>query len=153
MNSLVEWLRDQLAHDEAHARKDLWAAEKSTTGRWRARYGVNLAHSWIETESAPVLRLDGPQHEADALLVARMQPETVKKRAEARLAHIEATRQILDEHKPGRPKGRPNRQPGCLTCTTGQAWDERAREANCLTLRLLAMPYADQPGYREDWKP
>jgi hypothetical protein len=23
----------------------------------------------------------------------------------------------------------------------------------CLTLRLLALPYADRPGYREEWRP
>lgn len=41
----------------------------------------------------------------------------------------------------------------CLTCTSAQAWDEKAGESNCLTLRLLAPPYADRPGYREEWRP
>ncbi|MEU6597886.1 DUF6221 family protein [Streptomyces flaveolus] len=69
------------------------------------------------------------------------------------LREIEAKRRLLDEHKPDRPKGRPNMERHCLTCTTAQAWDETASESNCLTLRLLALPYEDRPGYREDWRP
>lgn len=141
MDDLVQWLRDQLAHDEAHARKDLWAAEKATEGRWRARYGVNLDHSWIETESTPVVRLDGARHEADALLVARFQPETVRKRAEAKLADIEAKRRILylAEQLPK------------VTASTDMF--DNNRDAWAEVLKRLALPYADRPGFREEWRP
>jgi hypothetical protein len=27
------------------------------------------------------------------------------------------------------------------------------RQAPCTTLRLLALPYADRPGYRQEWRP
>ncbi len=37
----------------------------------------------------------------------------------------------------------------CATCdVTG-----KYREHPCTTLRLLALPYADRPGYREEWRP
>ncbi|MGY1498568.1 DUF6221 family protein [Streptomyces sp. QTS52] len=152
MDELVRWLGEQLALDEAHARKDLWAAEKATAGRWRARYGVNLDHSWIETESTPVVRLDGARHEADALLVARFQPETVRKRAEAKLADIEAKRRILTEvvywnERASREAVDPPKfpQPGLDLGLLLDAMNP--------VPRLLALPYADRPGYREEWRP
>jgi hypothetical protein len=134
VDDLVKFLSDRLAHEEAHAKKDLWAAEKATPGRWRARYGTNLDHSWVETESTPVLRLDSAQHEADALLSARFQPETVKQRANAKLTDVEAKRRLLSEfthYKPG-DSGYP------------EVW---------MAVRLAALPYADHPDYRDEWKP
>ncbi len=69
------------------------------------------------------------------------------------LRETEAKRQLLDEHKPGTPSYMPHRPRGCLTCTTAQEWDDTANEANCRSLRLLALPYADRLGYREEWRP
>lgn len=69
------------------------------------------------------------------------------------LSEVKAKQRLLEEHTPAVTKGRPNRERGCLTCTTAQTWDVVANEANCLTLRLLALPYADHPGYREEWRP
>ena len=69
------------------------------------------------------------------------------------LADAEAKRQQLEEHRPATPKALPHRARGCLTCTTAQAWDDAANEANCRTLRLLAAPYSGHPDYREEWKP
>lgn len=148
MDELVQWLGEQLDHDEAHAKKDLWAAENATPGRWRARYGVNMDHSWVETESTPVVRLDAAQHEADALLVARFQPETIKKRAEAKLADIQAKRQTLAELK-----------------TAEEAMDRAIRDRDTARYNAVRAEwtvlkrvvhrdvavYADRPGYREEW--
>lgn len=133
---LVQWLGKQLDHDEAHARKDLWAAEKATPGRWRARYGVNLDHSWVETESTPILRLDAAQHEADALLVARFQPDTVKKRAEATLADVDVKRRTLIRCQEAMFAA----SPMLVHFAKQTAWE-------------MAQPYSDRPGYREDWRP
>ena len=68
------------------------------------------------------------------------------------LAEVEAKRQQLDEHRPATPKALPHRTRGCLTCTTAQAWDDPANEANCRTLRLLAAPYSGHPDYRQEWR-
>ena len=69
------------------------------------------------------------------------------------LADNDAKRQQIDDHQPARPQYMPHQTRGCLTCTTAQAWDDLANEANCRTLRLLALPYAAHPEYREGWRP
>ncbi|MCM1972307.1 DUF6221 family protein [Streptomyces sp. G1] len=142
MDDLVQWLRAQLADDEAHAKKDLWAADKATPGRWRARYGTNLAHSWIETDSTPVVRLDAAEHEADALLVARFQPETVRKRAEEKLREIDAKRQLLARYVE-------------VAANDVDEVEYAHGWANALgtAVRLLALSYEGRPGYRQEWRP
>jgi sRNA-binding protein len=144
VDGLAKFLRDRLAHEEAHAKKDLWAAEKATPGKWRARYGVNLDHSWVETESTPVLRLDAAQHEADALLVARFQPETIKQRAAVKLAEVEAKRQVVDRYERAMENRRAHpddlSSAGALLALHG-------------AVKLLALPYADHPDYYDEWRP
>ncbi|SMF86928.1 DUF6221 family protein [Streptomyces sp. Amel2xC10] len=142
MDELVQWLHVRLADDEAHARKDLWAADKATPGRWRARYGTNVAHSWVETESTPVLRLDATEHEADALLVARFQPEAVRKRAEEKLREVDAKRQLLAAYTQ-------------VAASDINEWEYANGYANALgmAVRLAALPYARRPGYQASWRP
>ena len=64
------------------------------------------------------------------------------------LAECEAKRRIIDEH----PKtDRYDESIAfCLTCENGHA---RPGAYPCYTLRLLALPYADRPGFREEWRP
>ncbi|MBB6440226.1 hypothetical protein HNQ79_006741 [Streptomyces candidus] len=83
---------------------------------------------------------------SDRAHIARHDPARV-------LAEVDATRRIMEIHKPAVPRARPNRERGCLTCTSAQSWDAEANEALCATLRLLALPYEGQPGYREEWRP
>ena len=71
------------------------------------------------------------------------------------IQEIEAVRLLLEEHHttvsekgPGFPLH--GNEYWCETChvpgdEAGTYW--------CMTLRLLAMPYADKPGYRERWRP
>lgn len=40
----------------------------------------------------------------------------------------------------------------CLSCVPETMW-RRARSWPCRTLRALALPYAEHPDYREEWKP
>jgi hypothetical protein len=51
------------------------------------------------------------------------------------LADCEAKRRIVRMHQP----------------PTICGWD--CRDGRCPTLRALALPYADHPDYREEWKP
>lgn len=56
------------------------------------------------------------------------------------LARIEADRQILRLHSPNQPAAK-------QWCDTDQlTWP-------CRTVRLLALPHATRPGYREEWRP
>ncbi|MEU9661912.1 DUF6221 family protein [Streptomyces chartreusis] len=67
------------------------------------------------------------------------------------LREIEAKRQLLDEHQDVNDGS-------CGTCVDGQ-WGYPTHGGSspqrfpCRTLRLLALPYAHRPGYREEWRP
>jgi hypothetical protein len=73
---------------------------------------------------------------AGAEHIARWDPARV-------LAEVEAKRRILDEHDPS-----PTTKTCCPTC---RDYDEPI-QAPCPTVRLLAQPYADRPGWREEWR-
>lgn len=64
------------------------------------------------------------------------------------LAECEAKRKLLALHQHGRltgPLASITKIPfTCISCG-GVGW--------CEHVRLLTLPYADQPGYREEWKP
>ncbi|WP_432010164.1 DUF6221 family protein [Streptomyces cucumeris] len=57
------------------------------------------------------------------------------------LREIDAKRRILAEHALNGWV--------CSTCDNGEV----EQVFPCPTLRLLALPYADRPGYREAWRP
>jgi hypothetical protein len=60
------------------------------------------------------------------------------------LREIDAKRQIIDLHRSGQHH----------QCRTGEHDDGYAKWVGiCTTLRLLALPYADRPGYRNEWRP
>ena len=42
---------------------------------------------------------------------------------------------------------------GCETCVATFSWGSEVVSGPCATLRLLALPYADHPDYREEWRP
>jgi hypothetical protein len=80
------------------------------------------------------------------------------------LREVEAKRRILDEH------AIVNRQigwledgeedsaeiPVCRSCVPKHSWYGRRADVPdgpCATARLLALPYADVDGYREEWRP
>ncbi|MFE0103676.1 DUF6221 family protein [Streptomyces sp. NPDC059009] len=65
------------------------------------------------------------------------------------LREIDAKRRIIAEHATGRP----TMEAHGLARATTRTWDEEANEANCLTLRLLALPYSDRGGYKKRWRP
>ncbi|GAQ52087.1 DUF6221 family protein [Streptomyces acidiscabies] len=59
------------------------------------------------------------------------------------LREVDAKRQMLAIHRPYVA------EPGqaCLGCAGGIEWE------TCPVVRLLALPYADHPDYREEWRP
>lgn len=58
-------------------------------------------------------------------------------------AEVEAKRRILDLHQPER--GGVFVDLWCQQC--------QRKEDPCPTVRLLALPYVDRPGYRQEWAP
>ena len=149
MDDLVTWLHAAYDEDERVARE---TPEESRT--W--------SHKSFVDYSAPDLPMDdhtlwfgdrvvgevgfgdGEILPDEAEHIARHDPARV-------LAEVDAKRRILDEHPPIRePYGWAGR---CQRCIDGD--DPWAKEAEwpCLTVRLLALPYADWPGYRPEWAP
>lgn len=101
------------------------------------------------------VQLDDDERETRKLLVEARQPSydwpDVERLCAERLADIDAKRRILDEHAVIEP---PYGWAGwCSRCVDGdEVWDA-ATKSPCPTVRLLALPYADRPGYRPEWKP
>lgn len=167
MDDLVQWLRAQLDDDERIAREAAmaigrtgyeggvlvdpparWGDDLVADGaQWVPSYHLVKRERRIEGEKArTVADCGGFGALPVAVHVAHHDPAGV-------LREIDAKRRMLSEHAPSRPKGRPSMERHCQSCTTPQAWDDTANEANCLTLRLIALPYADRPGYRQEWAP
>lgn len=106
----IAFIEARLAEDEAHARKDLWVAERATAqGNWDASYGSGLPYSLLEADGQVIARFtaegDTPDgdaaHAADAGLAYRM-ASAARPRAERMLREIAFKRALLDQwrHSP-----------------------------------------------------
>lgn len=124
---LVAFLRARLDEDEA-------IAKAATPGPWTVD-DETLAEAIHGPEHQDVVSGGRWGGEAtvfdtdDAVHIARHDPARV-------LADVEAKRRIVNE----RP------------WPIGRNWDQ-VRAWHDTTLRLLALPYACHPDYREEWKP
>jgi hypothetical protein len=134
---LVEWLRTQLDEDERIARA-------ATPGPWkqareRGVEWVSSAEYWAVADCS-----DADPARENAEHVAAWDPARV-------LREIDAKRQTLDEHQDANDGA-------CGACVDGH-WGYPTHGGSspqrfpCRTLRLLALPYADRPGYHEEWRP
>jgi hypothetical protein len=143
MDELVRWLGEQLDEDER-------IAKAATAGPWRqhdthlGQYGHTATvlsgdrnetdlRAWLPSMSQESWD-EARNVWADAAHIAEWDPERV-------LREIDAKRKIVAEHALNGWV--------CNTCDNGEA----EQVFPCPTLRLLALPYADRPGYREEWRP
>ena len=142
MVDLVEWLRAQLDEDERIARA-------ASAGPWSTRWNgqdhelvaPSRTHPIAEWTYTIVTQEPGASTQrtecdtADADHIARHDPARV-------LREVEAKRRLVALH------ARAHHQ--CVTEDGPTQW--HAADP-CTTLHLLASPYADRPGYREEWRP
>jgi hypothetical protein len=137
-DDLVAWLREQIAKDRRIAE----AASVASGGRWFTT-GPGL---W-DRAGVPLVTPSSQQRPH----IARWDPDRV-------LAQCDATERIIEIHAPYISSDLVDDQAvnrdACSTC------DEiiengYVRNATwpCATMRLLALPFADRPGYREEWRP
>lgn len=82
--------------------------------------------------------------------IARWDPARV-------LAECAAKRRLVELHHPIEVYERWNPNGHCAECSDS-GWEAAIDGASpvdfpCPTMRLLALPYADHPDYREEWKP
>ncbi|MEF9521303.1 DUF6221 family protein [Streptomyces sp. RB13] len=129
MDDLVQWLRAQLDADEriAHRAGDSFRQIGAT--------GVIVATEGDRAEECASANWAGIAEHIVAHDPARV------------LREIDAKRQVIDLHAPGEMEYVDGDV--CMAC------DVRGGEPfyPCKTLRLLALPYADRPGYRDEWRP
>jgi hypothetical protein len=145
MDDLLRWLDALLEEDTriAHAacwddQSDVWTA-RPPRGSYERYTVVDYLDDGVVAVTPENADDDGVgQH------IAAWDPARV-------LREIEAKRQLLDEHQDVNDGS-------CGTCVDGQ-WGYPTHGGSspqlfpCRTLRLLALPYADRPGYREEWRP
>jgi hypothetical protein len=127
MDELVQWLRAVLdaEAEEAQATADEFGSV------WTADETTDSVRSDIEYVSVV------GEPNSPVGFIAEHDPARV-------LREIDAKRQILAEHRQAQPRW-------CVVCDV--PGDYQGREFGCTTVRLLALPYADRPGYREEWRP
>ncbi|MFD8866035.1 DUF6221 family protein [Streptomyces sp. NPDC059590] len=135
MDELVRWLGEQLDEEEAAA----FAAGHLLTGHLALRWGAAGSDVW------PQEQVEGVQAERVVAgdLMEEMPGYEV---ARARALHIAG-------HDPDRVMGEidaKRRMIGRIKSNAAvMGWDEVHGDL----LRLLALPYADRPGYLEKWRP
>lgn len=125
---LVQFLRDRLDEDEQAARR--------VKSSWRqvGETGVIVASDGGHAEECANGNWTGiAEH------IVRHDPARV-------LAEVDAKRALLDLHGPGEFEY--SDVDVCMVC------DQQDPEPYpCRTVRLLALPYADHPDYRDEWRP
>ncbi len=138
--TLAEFLLARIAEDEDTARAATpgpWYWEKPSGVDWsqgeeslmsrhqRDGHDVAVLCGWGYDSSG----IDAQQ--ADRNHIARHDPSRV-------LAECEAKRRIVDE---------------CTPWVSEPSDDYGAQTVSEMTLRFLALPYADHPDYRQEWRP
>lgn len=143
-DDLLTWLRAQLDEDERIA-LDAGGAWNAGGGAW-----MELPDTpWVLTAPVPITQWKPPNsdrnigtipREWDRAHIVRHDPARV-------LREVEAKRRILNDVLPTMQADE---------MRIAGEWgvgSEPVREASDDLLSLLALPYADRPGYRDEWRP
>ncbi|MFE1550590.1 DUF6221 family protein [Streptomyces sp. NPDC058718] len=173
MDDLIAFLRARLDDDEQTARGGHPDPEDPSSGRWiaydtppgsadRGAGPVHLVGAEPETPSrtggmdwAVCEAGQGGRASGIAAHIARHDPARV-------LTEVDAKRQIAREHGPSDKHTTiwdwPELGTWCGECGTDPCRELSAcpicgTSDGCRTLRLLALPFADHPDYREEWRP
>ncbi|MEW2421306.1 DUF6221 family protein [Streptomyces nigra] len=155
MDELVQWLRAQLDEDERITRAASWTDDANA---WHAEPSPFDARSagqrwYVEDamEDGVVSHVDprASDDEGVARHIAEWDPVRV-------LREIDAKRQLVKLHssavlRAGGGAQYYNTQTVCRSCEPSYQFPEQSWP--CPTLRLLAAPYSDRPGYQEEWRP
>ncbi len=164
VDDLAEWLtqiwdeREALAKD-ANVKQDdpVW---------WVSRVAMSWPQSYTvrsKQDNRPIARVEDVAGDQDSDITGILDGGSVAAHIAANdpasvLARIAADRRILALHAPSGNE--------CRTCCgepyIEEYWDGETETTEwkrtdltwpCPTVRLLALPHADRPGYQESWKP
>jgi hypothetical protein len=134
---LVEWLKAQLAEDERVARE---ALQGPLEERWRSSYHLVKQRGYINaTELRDMVIAESKI--GTARHIARWDPSRV-------LREVEAKRKIIKLHP---LTTYTDEEPGYSQVLNDHVCP--GDQTPCETLRLLALPYSDRPGFQENWRP
>lgn len=132
MSDLVEFLLARIAEDEACAREAMGATDGEWSS-WNRSWDAGARDLAAGGERMAALPTTIDEH------VCRHDPARV-------LAECEAKRRIVNLHRPETFEDAPAEAFCTHDQRTSGLWP-------CPTMRLLALPYADHPDYREEWRP
>jgi hypothetical protein len=147
-DDLVTFLRARVDDDEAAAKEPLCINCKIPIVPLRNAFGITgYTHdSW-----------DGGEHgwQGQHCPGAPTGAEAVQNPARV-LAEVDAKRRLVKLHEPVVLRGGAGAQyfettTVCRSCEPPRQFPENAFP--CPTLRVLALPYAEHPDFREEWKP
>ncbi|MBJ6623516.1 DUF6221 family protein [Streptomyces sp. DHE17-7] len=141
MDDLVQWLRAQLDEDERTARAAGGAAWEELP-----------VSGWVHTSPLPSSEWQPPgyDHHVASAPLAEDRAHIVAHDPARVLREIDAKRLIMECHEPWTEvRG----DTICGRCGREHIDGRPGGHFPCQTMRLLALPYADRPGYRDEWRP
>jgi hypothetical protein len=157
MVDLAQWLTAQLDEDEQKARAATpgpwwhnpgkqWLGPEAfekydlRQGEEFVGYGGPHPFTGAVASTGPASHMQGMK---DAAFIAAWDPARV-------LREIDAKRRIMECHEPWTAS---NGDTICGRCGREHIDGRPGAHFPCQTLRLLAAPYSDRPGFREEWSP
>jgi hypothetical protein len=143
VSDLVEWLRARLDEDEATARAAAGDVYIDDTGARWSRPDPEYRPGRIVDAAGCVITYDeGSPADSEAEHIARWDPARVLSEVAARRATLAL--HVADEDS----------MPDYLYCSScgGGGVNEFPTHWPCDTVKLLALPYADQPGFDPAWR-
>jgi hypothetical protein len=142
MDELVQWLGEQL--DEAAAAVRQADSDLAATLR---KAGRDVADEYGDAEPPE----EGVSTADRAWWIVQDAANYIARHNPARvLREIDAKRRIMECHEPWTAS---NGDTICGRCGREHIDGRPGGHFPCQTLRLLALPYSDRPGYREEWRP
>lgn len=130
---LISWLTQQLDEDERIAKAASvapWSGSEPGPPKYQDPIVYDAEDNTVaDRASWGDLDADDMRH------MVRFDPARV-------LREVEAKRQILAQHPPGEDG----------YCGDGLGLDGCKWDWPCPTVRLLTLPYADRPGFKEEWR-
>jgi hypothetical protein len=139
MDDLIAFLHARLDEDEKEA-------ATASPGPWHANPEQDEVVAVDGETVADGFALNSQQLRATVRHIVRHDPARV-------LREVEAKRRILELHKAVHYRQYDPPAWICLECSSRDDDHYHVTDAPCETVRLLALPYSDHPGYKEAWKP
>jgi hypothetical protein len=158
-DDLIAFLRarydDRVRELDEDERVALAAADWGPT--WRGSDGAVYPSDESRHPGALITGVWGGLEDQHAEHIVRWDPERVLRHVADGRAEVEAKRRILDAHD--RPHDCIAREAsGGHSVVNGRPWEawaphHTADHGPCFVIRCLALPYADHPDYRAEWRP